>query len=215
MIAIPQGHSLPGTARQRSRGVDLRSKELIQRVQLSDWINNSEESASKNWGMGQRAPVDSRGQPGVEGRISGWGMTPRPCIYLMATYKGLWKGNQNGVSFAELSKTEPGGHWGRVTYEYPSLGRIYSFDHVVSWQRHQEHLPETQDVYQTLNPNTTHDGLSLKDEKIFSFCVRRQSQGFCLYNPPDGFFSSEHFFSFVFPKWQFLRPPSKALLCSP
>lgn len=50
MVAIPQGHSLQDTAGQRSGGADL-SKELIQRVRLSDQISNSEEPASENWGQ--------------------------------------------------------------------------------------------------------------------------------------------------------------------
>jgi len=71
MAAIPQGHTLWDTAGQRSGGVDLRSKELIQSVQLSDGINNSEESASENWRTGQWAPVDGRRQPRVKGRNLG------------------------------------------------------------------------------------------------------------------------------------------------
>ena len=53
------------------------------------------------------------------------------------------------VLLRELSKMEPGGHWGSVMYTHVSLDGIWPFDHPLSYSRY---LSDP-------HPKTTHDSL--------------------------------------------------------
>ena len=59
--------------------------------------------------------------------------------------------NQNGFDILrELSKSEPGGHWGSVTNARLSLDGIWTFEHLLSYSRY------LSDIY----PKLTCDSLS-------------------------------------------------------